>query len=192
MNKTLLAFVLLGTAGVGGLIAYKALNPQNAKVRDNSRDAVPSKALEPVTDKSGVAVAGKDTANTITKGQLLTQLRANVKLLESDFDDSKAKLRAIEDSTAGVCKSFAEEDNFLGISVGEDPQQRSECTSYVQGRELGGSVGDTKIRNSKYLNQLQQLRADYPAVKQNFDRANAALTSARERVFKLQNEIGAY
>lgn len=151
-SNTLLGIAAIGTVGIGGLIAWRMLDPNRQRVAYAPGQQVPyppgqpalppsqQPALPPSQQPALPAPAPTTTpppTPTVTKGQLCSETKANLQKLQSLADDVRKKLNDLvaKGSSADVnCWSYAKREAcFWEICSPALGGNYDACMKYVKG-----------------------------------------------------------
>lgn len=150
-SDTLLGIAAIGAVGIGGLIAWRVLDPNRQRVAyapgqqvpyppgqpalpPSQQPALPPQTLPPTTPPPTTT---PPQTPTVTKGQLCSETKANLQKLQSLADDVRKKLNDLvaNGSSADVnCWSYAKREAcFWEICSPALGGNYDACMKYVKG-----------------------------------------------------------
>lgn len=148
-SDTLLGIAAIGAVGIGGLIAWRMLDPNRQRVAYAPGQQVPYPPGQPTLPPSqqpalppSLQPALPAPTPTVTKGQLCSETKANLQKIESLADDVRKKLNDLvaKGSSADVnCWSYAKREACVALPIFGDfcspalNGNYTACMQYVKG-----------------------------------------------------------
>lgn len=197
-SDTLLAVAAVGAVGVGGLIAWRLMDPNRQRVPyapaqpvvPPGSQPVQPPALQPVPPSpSPTPTPAPSPTPTITKGQLCADLKAQLQKVQSLADDVQKKMDALvaKGSSADTnCWSYAKREacGLFDICSPALWGNFNACMDYVKG--LGPRPGN--LFNYADAQAVDAAAKEYAKLKQELDLYQSQIDGLKKQLQQLAAE----
>lgn len=197
-SDTLLAVAAVGAVGVGGLIAWRLMDPNRQRVPyapaqpvvPPGSQPVQPPALQPVPPSpSPTPTPAPSPTPTITKGQLCADLKAQLQKVQSLADDVQKKMDALvaKGSSADTnCWSYAKREacGLFDICSPALWGNFNACMDYVKG--LGPRPGN--LFNYADAQAVGAAAKEYAKLKQELDLYQSQIDGLKKQLQQLAAE----